>query len=129
MIREVPAAPSLPWVGKGRGDLGRIKIAKRNLSGLEGASHTPAQAGKGKHQQGGHGGGDGSSWGTRGEGEENSSREQRGQAGVWGRLIFASSSKKKIVKHPQNPPPATLNTTRRFPGGDGKAATSPVLPL
>lgn len=62
--REVPAAPSLPWVGRGRGDLGRIKTAKMNLSGSEGASHIPAGAGKGKCQQGGHGGGDGSSWGT-----------------------------------------------------------------
>lgn len=94
-IREVPAAPSLPRAGKGTGDLGRIKKAKRNLSGLEGASHIPGQAGKGKCRQGQHGGGDGSSQDTRGEGEENSNREQRGQAGVWGRLISASSSKKK----------------------------------
>lgn len=82
--------PPLIW-----GDLRRRKKAKRNLSGLEGASHTPEQAGKGKCRQGGHGGGDESSWDTQGEGEENSDREQRGQAGVGGRLISASSSKKK----------------------------------
>lgn len=118
-IQEVPAAPSLPWVRKGTGDLGGIKKAKRNLSGLEGASHTPEQAGKGKCRQGGHGGGDGSSWDTRGEGEENSNREQRGQAGVGGRLISASSSKKKIAKHPQNPPqtPSTPPSTSQWEMG------------
>lgn len=128
MIREVPAAPSLPWVGKGRGDLGRIKIAKRNLSGLEGASHTPAQAGKGKHQQGGHGGGDGSSWGTRGEGEETAAGSRGARLG-YGEGSSLHPAQKKNSETPPKPPPATLDTTRRFPGGDGKAATSPVLPL
>lgn len=127
-IREVPAAPSLPWVRKGTGDLGGIKKAKRNLSGLEGASHTPEQAGKGKCRQGGHGGGDGSSWDTRGEGEENSNREQRGQAGVGGRLISASSSKKKKQNtpktHPRHPPHHPALPSGRWEGGHVPSASS-----
>lgn len=83
------ASSSFPPLG------GERNRSQRNLGGLEGAAHTPAQAGKGKCQQGGHGGGDGSIQDTPGESEGNSDREQRGRAGVGGRLISASSSKEK----------------------------------
>lgn len=45
------------------------------------------------------------------QGEEKSGREQRGQAGVWGRLISASSSKKNS-ETPPKPTPDTLNATQ-----------------
>lgn len=50
LYRETQAAgvllPSVlqPWLGEERGNLGRIKKAKRNLTGLEGTSPVPGQA-------------------------------------------------------------------------------------
>lgn len=119
MSWEVPAAPSLPRVGKG--DLGRTKKAKRVWKELP---HSPALAGKGKCQQGGHRGGDGAA-GTRGERvRKTATGSRRARLGYGEGSSLHPAQKKNNSKTPPNPTPDTLNTSQHFPVGDGKAAMS-----
>lgn len=67
--------------------------------------------------------------GAHGERVRKTAAGSRGARLGYGEGSSLHPAQKKNSETPPKPPPATLDTTRRFPGGDGKAATSPVLPL
>lgn len=120
-IQEVPAAPSLPWVGKGTGTrdtsvgwkelptpqhkLGKGNIGREGMEEVMGASRT--------HQ----------------ERVRKTVTGSRGARLGYGEGSSLHPAQKKISETPPKPTPDTLNTTQHFPVGDGKAATSPVLPF
>lgn len=109
-------APPLPWVGKGTGGLGRIKKSQEEPQWVGRSFPTPQhELGKGNVSRVGTE----EVMGAAGrEGEENSNREQKGQAG-YGEGSSLHPAQKIIVKHPQNPPqtPSTPPSTSQWEMG------------